>query len=88
MPIIYPLTMVANMKVLGVSVQEIIMLNPVAQAIQDVRHNLISPTTVPTTWSTIENIWLSLVPIAITAIILVVGVWYFSRNSKKFAEMM
>lgn len=88
MPIIYPLTMVANMSVLGVEVQKIIMLNPIAQAIQDIRHNLISPDTVPTTWDTMNNIWVSIIPIAITLIILVIGGLYFANNSKKFAEML
>ena len=86
MPIIYPLTQVANLHVLGVEVQKIIMLNPVAQTIQDIRHNLISPETVPTTWSTIDNPWLVLIPIVLTVIIIGIGAIYFSKNSKKFAE--
>ena len=88
MPIIYPLTQVAKLHVMGIEAQKIIMLNPVAQTIQDVRHNLISPDTVPTTWSTINNIWAALIPIAITILLIVVGAVYFSRNSKKFAETM
>ena len=86
MPIIYPLTQVANLHVLGVEVQKIIMLNPVAQTIQDIRHNLISPETVPTTWSTIDNPWLVLIPIVLTVTIIGIGAIYFSKNSKKFAE--
>ena len=88
MPIIYPLGLVAKIHLFGIEAQKIIMLNPVAQTIQDVRHNLISPNTVPTTWSTMDNIWLSLVPIGLTILIVVVGAVYFSRNSKKFAEIM
>ena len=86
MPIIYPLTQVANLHVLGVEVQKIIMLIPVAQTIQDIRHNLISPETVPTTWSTIDNPWLVLIPIVLTVTIIGIGAIYFSKNSKKFAE--
>lgn len=88
MPIIYPLTQVANLHVFGVEVQKIIMLNPVAQTIQDIRHNLISPTTVPTTWSVVDSIWLALIPIVLTVLIVVIGAVYFARNSKKFAETM
>lgn len=88
MPIIYPLTLVAKIHIFGIEAQKIILLNPVAQTIQDVRHNLISPTTVPTTWNTVDNIWLALIPIVLTILIIVIGAVYFSRNSKKFAEIM
>ncbi len=88
MPIIYPITQVANVKVFGIEAQRIMMLNPVAQTIQDVRHNLIAPDTVPTTWSIEGNLLVSLIPIIITIIVLIIGVWYFRKNSKKFAEIM
>ena len=88
MPIIYPITQVANVKVFGIEAQRIMMLNPVAQTIQDVRHNLIAPDTVPTTWSIEGNLLISLIPIIITIIVLIIGVWYFRKNSKKFAEIM
>ena len=88
MPIIYPITQVASVRVFGIEAQRIMMLNPIAQTIQDIRHNLISPSTVPTTWSIENNIWISLIPIVLTIIILVIGAVYFSKNSKKFAEIM
>lgn len=88
MPILYPLTLVANIKIFGIEAQQLMLLNPIAQTIQDIRHNLVSPTTVPTTWSTHDNLWLMSVPIVLTAIVVVVGAVYFSRNSKKFAENM
>lgn len=87
-PIFYPLTMVAGRELFGVSVSQLIMLNPLAQTIQDARHNLISPTTVPTTWEVQTNAIAMAVPLIITALILGIGIWYFSRNSKKFAEIM
>lgn len=86
-PIIYPLSQVANFKVFGISAQNIIMLNPIAQIIQDIRHNLIAPATTPTTWG-MGGILYSLVPIIITIVILIIGVLYFNKNSKKFAEMI
>lgn len=85
-PIFYPLSMVANRDLLGIPVEQLIMLNPLAQAIQDARHNLISPTTVPTVWSVQDNILMILVPLLLTGLILVSGIWYFAKNSKKFAE--
>lgn len=87
-PIIYPLTQVANVKVLGISAQKILMLNPIAQTIQDIRHNLISPTTVPTAWNIQDNVFIAIIPIILTVIIFAIGAWYFNKNSKKFAEIM
>ena len=88
MPIIYPLSQVANIKVLGIEAQKILMLNPIAQTIQDIRHNLISPDTTPTAWSVQDNIFFALIPVILTVVIFGVGAWYFSKNSKKFAEIM
>lgn len=87
-PIIYPLTQIADMKVLGIAAQNIIMLLPTAQIIQDIRHNLVSPENVPTIWQTQPNLLMALIPVAITIIIFIVGAVVFSRNSKKFAEIM
>lgn len=88
MPIIYPLTQVANIKLFGIEIQKIMLLNPIAQTIQDIRHNLISPSTVPTAWSVHNNFWISLIPVVLTLIILVIGATYFKKNSKKFAEII
>lgn len=87
-PIIYPLTQVGTMKIFGLEAQKLLMLSPVAQSFQDARHNLISPTTVPTTWEVIDNVLIAAIPVAITVAIVVIGAWYFSKNSKKFAEML
>lgn len=88
MPIIYPLTLVSNYHILGLEVQQIMLLNPAAQIIQDIRHNLISPTTVPTTWSTVDTWWLAIIPVVLTILILIIGARYFAKNSKKFAEIL
>lgn len=88
MPVMYPITQVANVKILGIEAQKIMMLNPIAQTIQDIRHNLISPSTVPTVWSIEGNVWISLIPIALTAIAFIIGLTYFRKNSKKFAEIL
>lgn len=85
MPIIYPLSMVANRTVLGIPVQKLLLLNPIAQTIQDVRHNLVAPTTTPTAWTTM-NSWIIFIPIILTGVIIVGGLIYFNKNSKYFAE--
>lgn len=88
MPIIYPISMIANIRIFGLEAQKIIMLNPIAQTIQDIRHNLISPETVLTAWQIEGNFFFALIPIILTIIIVVVGVVYFRKNSKKFAEII
>lgn len=88
MPIIYPLTLVADVRLFGIEAQKLMMLNPLAQTIQDIRHNLISPETVPTTWSTVGNLWVAIIPVVLTIVIFIVGLVFFAKNSKKFAEVM
>ncbi|MBO7131840.1 ABC transporter permease [Candidatus Saccharibacteria bacterium] len=81
-PIIYPITMVAASSTLAA---KIILLNPIAQCIQDARYLLITNETV-TSWSFITNPFLKIIPIILVIIILVWGSWYFRKKSKKFAE--
>ena len=80
-PIIYPIQMVASTSVLAA---KIILLNPIAQSIQDVRYNLITTDTV-TTWNYIFNPSV-IIPVLITLVILVLGALTFRRKSKFFAE--
>lgn len=87
MPILYPITMVSKMSLFGMEAQKLIMLNPIAQTIQDIRHNLISPETVPTSWSIQEGFWI-FIPIILTIIIVSLGMFLFTKNSRKFAEII
>lgn len=81
-PIIYPVTMVAQSSAIAA---KIILINPIAQAIQDIRHNLITPETI-TTWNYVNNIWLQILPIFIIVVILIFAALYFRKKSKFFAE--
>lgn len=81
-PIIYPISMVAARSTLAA---KILLLNPLAQAIQDVRHNLITDTTI-TTWNFVNTEWLKFLPIAIVIVILILAALYFRKRSKYFAE--
>lgn len=83
-PIIYPISMIASTSDIAA---KIILLNPIAQVIQDVRYLLITTETI-TTWNYVGtgNFVIKLVPIVITVIILTWGSWYFRKKSKKFAE--
>ena len=87
MPIMYPISMVTKVSIFGFSIAKIMMLNPIALAIQDIRHNLIAHET-PTFWTLFENYWFALIPILITTLLVAFGLWYFNKNSKKFAEIM
>ena len=80
-PIIYPISMVADTSVIAA---KIILLNPIAQCIQDIRFNLITTETV-TTWSFV-GLPAAIIPLVIVVIILIVGALTFRRKSKFFAE--
>lgn len=79
-PILYPVTLITNL-----DFQKILLLNPMAQAIQDARYSAVTHQTV-TTGQVFEGGWYKLVPYIITPLVLVVGVWYFRKESKYFAE--
>lgn len=81
-PIIYPISMVAGTSALAA---KIILLNPIAQAIQDIRFNLITPETI-TTWNYINNPFIVIIPILFVLIILIAGAITFRKKSKFFAE--
>ena len=80
-PIIYPIQMVAGTSTLAA---KIILLNPIAQCIQDVRFNLITPETV-TTWNFV-GLPYAIVPLVIVVVILIAGALTFRHKSKFFAE--
>ena len=80
-PIIYPVSMVASTSVIAA---KLILLNPIAQAIQDIRFSLITVETA-TTWNYIANP-LVIVPVVLTLALLVFGALTFRRKSKFFAE--
>lgn len=83
-PVIYPLSIVMNSGNFGILASKIILLNPIAQVIQDVRYNLITDTAI-TTWSTVE--WpLCLIPILLVILVLLLAALFFYRKSKRFAE--
>lgn len=86
-PIIYPVSMIIGAKIFGVSVAKIVMLNPIAFVIQNVRHNLIAAE-VSTLSDIYQNDWISIVPVAIALGMVVFGAWFFNKNSKKFAEIL
>ena len=81
-PIIYPISMVASTSEIAA---KIILLNPIAQSIQDIRHSIITTETV-TIWNFLDNPFLIIIPILLVALVLVFGALVFRRKSKFFAE--
>lgn len=79
-PIIYPLTVITN-----IDFQKLILLNPVAVAMQDARHALITHAS-PTIDSVFGGSVYRLIPYGITIIVFIVGLMYFKREAKDFAE--
>ena len=88
MPIIYPLSYVTDKGGIYAQLARLELLNPIAQAIQDIRHNFIAPETQPTVWNQFGSWWVPAIPLGLTVVLIWVGVYVFRKNSKKFAEVM
>jgi ABC-2 type transport system permease protein len=82
-PILYPITMVAKQSVFAAKF--LLVVNPVAQAVQDARYNLITHQTT-TVWNYIDKLWVQLIPIFIVLLTVIVATWYFKKSQKYFAE--
>lgn len=81
-PILYPISMVLTMSPIAA---KIIMLNPVAQILQDARYFVVTKESM--TISTIYgNAWIHLIPLAIVVFLASIGVLYFKKKSPGFAE--
>lgn len=80
-PIIYPISMVTEVSSIAAN---IILINPIAQVIQDVRHNIVTDQTV-TTWG-FSGVWWGVISILVVIAILIFGALFFRKRSKRFAE--
>lgn len=83
-PIIYSLSFVMNQSVVAA---KLIMLNPMAQIIQDMRYFVIDKANLPV-WQVINNKAIVLIPYLIPIFVFVIGVRVFNKQSKKFAEIL
>ncbi|MBQ3441376.1 ABC transporter permease [Candidatus Saccharibacteria bacterium] len=80
-PIIYPISMVTET---STTAAKIILIDPIAQVIQDVRYGVVTDQTV-TTWGFAGVGW-GLVSVLVVIAILIFGALFFKKRSKKFAE--
>jgi ABC-2 type transport system permease protein len=77
-PILYSLTLVP------VKFQKLILLNPMAQIIQDARYNIVTNTAV-TSWHVLRLRY-AIVPPLIIIIVAIIAKFYFKKESHLFAE--
>jgi ABC-2 type transport system permease protein len=88
-PIIYPIYMIFHDKNLPV-VAKAMMLNPIAQIIQDFRFLLTDHSSgkTLTSWNIASSHWFGLIPIVLVVVIFLLGIYIFNKNSCRFAEMV
>lgn len=83
-PIIYPITFISNT---NPTAAKIVMLNPVAQIIQDLRYFLIDKANVPV-WQLINHKSIVAIPYILPFLIFALGFYVFNKQAKKFAEIL
>ena len=83
-PIIYPLSFVAEKSLFAA---KLLMLNPLAQIIQDLRYLLIDPVNT-TIWQISDKWWYIAIPYLLPVLVFIVGITVFNHNAKKFAEII
>jgi len=81
--IIYPVAMVVEK---SPEIAKLMLLNPIAQTVQDARFTLISDQNPTLLSMTNGNIMIAMIPIVIVIASLVFGAWLFKKRSPHFAE--
>lgn len=81
--IIYPLSLVIDK---SQKLAVLVLLNPIAQSIQDTRHVLISDVNPTLTTLTGGDVTITLIPIVIVLVTFIIGALYFKKKSPTFAE--
>jgi ABC-2 type transport system permease protein len=79
-PVIYAIETIHSRKA-----QEVIMCNPLAALMQQMRHALIDPTA-PTAAQAIGGTERLLIPGGLLVAVVVLGFWYFNREAPRIAE--
>lgn len=81
-PIIYPIQMVATYSNFTA---HLLMLNPIAQVIQDIRSLLVTDATL-TSWEILPHFLLNFIPLLLVGLVFIAGMFVFKHKSKYFAE--
>ncbi|MEX2785191.1 ABC transporter permease [Streptococcus sp. H49] len=83
-PIIYPITFVTERNIVA---GKLMMLNPLAQIIQDLRYFLIDHANTPI-WQLINHKSIVAIPYLLPILVFLIGLLIFNKQSKKFAEIL
>lgn len=78
-PIIYPISNIPE------KWSKLLMLNPMAQIVQDLRYALVTPHTL-TISDIYHSSWMRLVPIGMVVLLMIGSGYYFRKRSGRFAE--
>lgn len=82
--VLFPMSRISNV---SMKAAEILLLNPAAQALQDIRHALLPASMPPASYYfSFSGSWLGVVPFVLSVLILIVGAWFFRQRSARFAE--
>ena len=84
-PVIYSLTFILQKN--QVTIAKLMMLNPLAQIIQDLRHYIVYSGSMRGWDLYNHHIW-ALIPYLLPIVIFAIGYAIFHRNAKKFAEIL
>ena len=84
-PIIYSLTFILQRG--QVKIAKLMMLNPLAQNIQDLRHFIVYSGSLRG-WDLIKTPWVALIPYLFPFLIFALGLFIFRKNAKRFAEIL
>jgi len=79
-PILYPITLITN-----ITFQKLIFMNPMAQAIQDARHAVVTHQAV-TIWHIFDGGWYAFIPFIAVVVIFLSGLVFFKSQANSFAE--
>lgn len=77
-PILY------GMQMVPAQYQQWLMLNPMAQIIQDARHAMLGNTAI-TGWN-IMTLKYAIIPVVVVVLVTIGSAWYFKKESREFAE--
>lgn len=80
-PILYPLTLISNL-----NIERILLVNPIAQAIQDARYVFVTKESTRITDLYGGSIWPYIMPLSVVVLTLLLGFVYFKKESSEFAE--
>ncbi|MCO4468990.1 Teichoic acid translocation permease protein TagG [Streptococcus infantarius subsp. infantarius] len=84
-PIIYSLTFILQRG--QVTIAKLMMLNPLAQIIQDMRHFIVFSGSMRG-WDLIGHKFIAIIPYVLPLFVFGIGYYIFHKNSKKFAEIL